>query len=106
MRILLDECVNPRLRLAFPGDEVKTISEMDWRSMRNGQLLKEAAGRFDVFITLDQSLQSQNPIHDRPIGVLVLVTPFNDLATYRPHFARIRDSARRTKAGQVKVLEI
>jgi hypothetical protein len=49
MRILLDECVNPRLRLAFPGDEVKTVPEMNWRSLTNGCLLKEAAAESDLF---------------------------------------------------------
>jgi predicted nuclease of predicted toxin-antitoxin system len=43
MRILLDECVNPRLRLAFPGVEVKTVAEIGWRSLTNGRLLREAA---------------------------------------------------------------
>ncbi len=61
MRILLDECVNPRLRLAFPGDEVKTVDEMGWRSLTNGRLMKAAAPHFDVFVTLDQNLQFQNP---------------------------------------------
>jgi predicted nuclease of predicted toxin-antitoxin system len=61
MRILLDECVNPRLRLAFPGDTVKTVAEMGWRSFTNGQLMKEAASHFDVFVTLDRNLQFQNP---------------------------------------------
>jgi hypothetical protein len=106
MRILLDECVNPRLRLAFPGDEVRTVPEMNWRSLTNGRLLKEAAAEFDLFITLDQSLEFQNPLRKHPVGVLVLVTPLNDLATYRPHFARIRDSARRTKPGQIRQLRI
>jgi hypothetical protein len=27
MRILLDECVNSKLALAFPGDEVKTVTD-------------------------------------------------------------------------------
>ena len=48
MRILLDECVNPRLRLALPGDEVKTVENMGWRGLTNGALMKEAASRFDV----------------------------------------------------------
>jgi hypothetical protein len=39
MRALLDECVNPRLRLAFPGDEVKTVGEMGWRALTNGALM-------------------------------------------------------------------
>ena len=51
MRILLDEGVNPRLRLAFPGDEVKTVPEIGWRSLTNGELMKEAAPHFDVFVT-------------------------------------------------------
>jgi hypothetical protein len=42
MRILLDECVNPRIRLAFSGGEVKTVAEMGWRSMTNGRLMQEA----------------------------------------------------------------
>jgi len=106
MRILLDECVNPRLSLAFPGDEVKTVAEMDWRSFKNGRLLEEAAPFFDVFVTLDRALQYQNPIGKYSIGVLVLVTELNNLDTYRPHFASIRDAVRQTKPRQVKVIEI
>jgi predicted nuclease of predicted toxin-antitoxin system len=102
MRILLDECVNPRLRLAFPGDEVKTVAEMNWGSLTNGRLLKKAAFHFDILITLDQNLQFQNPAGKHPLGVVVLVTRLNDLATYRPQFAKIRDLAR----GQVNLLRI
>jgi predicted nuclease of predicted toxin-antitoxin system len=105
MRILLDECVNPRLRLAFPGDEVNTVSEMGWRSLSNGELLKQATG-FDVFITIDQSVHHQNPTHRFPIGILILLTRANQLAAYRPHFTRIRDAVRQTRPGQVNLLEI
>ena len=104
MRVLLDECVNPRLRLAFPGAEVKTVAEMEWRSLKNGELLRAAACSFDVFVTLDQNLQFQNSAV--AVGVLVLITSANDLATYRPHFAEIRDAAFRIKPGQVNVVQI
>jgi predicted nuclease of predicted toxin-antitoxin system len=106
VRILLDECVNPRLRLAFPGAHVKTVTEMGWRSLTNGRLLREAIGQFDVFVTLDRNLSFQNPVEELPIGILVLKTPFNDLATYRPQFAAIRDAAFRTKPGQVTVVRV
>jgi predicted nuclease of predicted toxin-antitoxin system len=106
MRILLDECVNPRLRLAFPGSAVKTVAELGWRSFTNGRLLREAAGKFDLFVTLDQNLEFQNPARSLSLGILVLKTRFNDLATYRPQFAAIRDAAARTKPGQVTVLPI
>jgi len=106
MRILLDECVNPRLRLAFPGDTVKTVAEMGWRSLTNGKLMNEAAPHFDVFVTLDRNLQFQNPTGKYSLGIVVLITRFNDLAAYRPQFGEIRDLARRTRPGQVSVLPI
>jgi hypothetical protein len=106
MRILLDECVNPRLRAAFPGDEVKTVDEMNWRSLTNGRLLQVAAVHFDLLITLDQNLRFQNPVGKYPLGIVVLVTKLNDLATYRPRFAEIRDLARQTKPGQINLLRI
>jgi predicted nuclease of predicted toxin-antitoxin system len=106
MRILLDECVNPRLRLAFPGDEVKSVSEMGWRALTNGALMKAAASRFDVLLTLDQNLQFQNQARKHPLGIVVLITRFNHVAAYRPQFTEIRDLVRQTKPGQVNVLQI
>jgi predicted nuclease of predicted toxin-antitoxin system len=106
MRILLDECVNPRLRLAFPGDEVTSIPEMGWRGLTNGALMKAAASLFDVLVTLDQNLQFQNRTGNRPLGIVVLITQFNHVAAYRPQFAEIRDLVRQTKPGQVSVLQI
>src|SRR5438132_8315423 len=106
MRIRLDECVNPRLRLAFPGDEVRTVAEMGWRSLTNGRLMEEAASQFDILVTLDQNLRFQNATGGCPLGIIVLITRFNHLSAYRPQFAEIRDMARRTRPGEVKVLQI
>jgi len=106
MRILLDECVNPRLRLAFPGDEVKTVEEMGWRSLKNGQLMKEAASRFDLFVTLDRNIEYQNQAGSYDLAILILVTRFNHIAAYRPQFAEIRDVARRSRRGQVSSVRI
>jgi len=66
----------------------------------------EAAPHFDVFVTLDQTLQFQNPTERYTLGIVVLITRFNHLAAYRPQFAEIRDLAKRTKAGQVSILSI
>jgi hypothetical protein len=79
---------------------------MGWRALTNGALLKAAASRFDVLATLDQSLQFQNQAGNHPLGIVVLITPFNHVAAYRPQFAEIRDLARHTKPGQVNILQI
>ena len=74
--------------------------------MSNGALMKEAAGRFDLFVTLDQNVPFQNSAGNYALGVLVLITQFNHIAAYRPHFPAIRDVARKTKVGQVSSMVV
>jgi predicted nuclease of predicted toxin-antitoxin system len=73
MRILLDESLPRRLRQAFAGHEVSTVAEASWSSVENGELLRLAATRFDVFVTADQNLQFQQNLSALPITVAVLV---------------------------------
>jgi uncharacterized protein DUF5615 len=55
MRILLDESLPQRLRRSFAGHEVVTVVEAGWSGVENGELLRLAATRFDVFVTADQN---------------------------------------------------
>ena len=59
MRVLLDECVPRALRNDLPGHEVKTVAELGWAGVRNGELLRRAAAAFDVLITVDRNLEYQ-----------------------------------------------
>ena len=52
MRVLLDECVPRALRNDLPGHEVKTVAELGWAGVKNGELLRRAAAEFDVLITV------------------------------------------------------
>ena len=47
MKILLDECVPSPLRKLLAGHECHTAQEMGWKSIRNGELLALAEGKFD-----------------------------------------------------------
>jgi hypothetical protein len=42
MRVLLDECVPRALRNDIPGHDVKTVAEMGWAGVKNGELLRRA----------------------------------------------------------------
>ena len=59
MRVLLDECVNPRLRQAFREHHITTVAEANWLAFSDNELLALADGRFDVFVTLDQGFEYQ-----------------------------------------------
>jgi predicted nuclease of predicted toxin-antitoxin system len=69
MRILLDECVNPRVREAFHGHEVRTVIEMGWGGITNGKLLALAQEEFDVLVTIDQNIEHQNNVRKLRLGL-------------------------------------
>ena len=55
MKILLDECLPVRLKNLLTEFDVFSVSEMGWRSLINGKLLKAAVeNSIDVFLTVDK----------------------------------------------------
>jgi predicted nuclease of predicted toxin-antitoxin system len=84
MRILLDESLPQELQDELPDHNVATVRESGWSGLKNGELLRHAADRFDVLRTADQNLQFQQNLQKLPIAVLVLVAASNRLAALRP----------------------
>jgi hypothetical protein len=62
MRVLLDECLPRGLKAHLSGHDVVTVPEAGWAGMKNGELLRAAAGAgraVDVFVTIDKSIVYQ-----------------------------------------------
>lgn len=89
MKILLDECIDKRLARAFSWYEVKTVPQMGWGGVRNGELLALAAASFDVFMTVDRNLSSRQNLSDFDLAVLILHAPSNRLADLEPLVLKI-----------------
>jgi len=101
LRILLDECVPRRLKRHFRSyGLVLTVTDAGLSSYTNGHLLRRIAGDFDVFITIDKSIQYQQNLVAFDIAVALLRVPSNDIADIEPVlprlFARWSDLKRRT----------
>jgi hypothetical protein len=81
MRILLDECVDQRLRLLLAGHDCQTAAYAKLAGLKNGILLStaESAG-FEVMITTDQEIPFQQNLTVRRISILILCAPSNRLA--------------------------
>ena len=62
------------LRHALAPHEVSTAFELGWSNLENGDLLREAEGRFEVFVTTDQNLRYQQNLGGRRLAILVLPT--------------------------------
>ncbi len=84
MRILLDEFLPKELKSALSGHPVRTVQEMEWSSVKNGELLLRATEHFDVFVTADQNLRFQQNLSALPIAVAVLIAKSNRIDALRP----------------------
>jgi predicted nuclease of predicted toxin-antitoxin system len=56
MRILLDECVDPRVKGLFKEHEVSTVQQMGWDQLTDGEILDRAQHTFDALVTIDQKI--------------------------------------------------
>ena len=75
MRILFDQGTPVPLREFLSQHEVATAYERGWSTLKNGELL-EAAERegFEVLVTTDSHLQSQQNLSNRRIAVVCLLS--------------------------------
>ena len=62
MRVLLDECVDPRVRSLFSDHECATVHEKRWDALEDGALLTLAQKEFDVLMTIDSRMGFQQNI--------------------------------------------
>jgi hypothetical protein len=80
VRILVDECVDERLRHEFSDHDCQTARYAGFAGLKNGHLLSaaEKAG-FEVLITVDQNIPYQQDLHHPNIAILILRAPTNRL---------------------------
>lgn len=105
MKILLDECIDRRLASEFPSNySIKTVPQMRWAGLKNGQLLRQAETEFDVFITVDRNLAFQQNLPQFEIAVLVLHTVSNRLKDLKLLMPKILNTLPIIKMGEVIVI--
>jgi hypothetical protein len=71
------------LKRDFATHEVHTIEEAGMKGLENGELLRSAAGKYEVLITVDRNLEHLQNIASLKIAILVLAAKKNDYATLR-----------------------
>ncbi len=102
MRVLRDEClpVDFRHDLAHVG-LVETSKYAGFNQLSNGALLTAMTGRYDVLVTSDQSMRYQQTIAGRPVSVVVLRAPSNDIIDLKPLVPAIAQVLSTIKPGTV-----
>jgi hypothetical protein len=73
IRVLIDEDIDVGLRHHL-GESVlvETVQYRGWKGIRNGELLGLAEKHFDVFVTMDDNLPSQQNLAMFRLAVVIL----------------------------------
>lgn len=100
MKILLDECIDRRLAKEITGHEVKTVPQMGWATIKNGELLTLAEKDFEVFVTVDRNLSFQQNLPRYDIVVIVLRARSNRLQDLRPLVPKLLELLPTAKRGE------
>ena len=99
MKILFDHGTPVPLRVARVGHIIETAYERGWSTLGNGELLTAAEdASFDVLLTMDQSLPSQQNLAGRRLAVVVL--PTTDWRQIREHVGEIETVLRAVRPGE------
>ena len=101
MRILLDENLDWRLERYLPGHQVESVPRIGWAGVANGELLKRAQDRFDIFITMDSKMVRELNIQDLKLAVVVLNASTNMLSDTSPLMPKVLAQLPSVRAGTV-----
>ena len=101
MRILLDENLNWRLERFLPGHEINSVKRLGWAGLKNGRLLARAQEEFDVLITMDGAMASEQNLARIRLAIVALRAPSNRLQDTSPLMPKVLALLPTLKPGKV-----
>jgi predicted nuclease of predicted toxin-antitoxin system len=101
MRILLDECLDWRLCRALGAHHCVSVAAKGWKGMTNGKLLQKAEREFDVFLTADSNLTTQQNLATFDLAVIVLEARSTRLSDTLPLMTQVLAALTNIQAKQV-----
>ena len=102
MRVLLDENLPHDLILELGGHEVVTVQGLGWAGIKNGELLRRAAGQVDAFLTMDRKLEHEHDLSALSFGVVVIRARSNRMQDLRPLIETITAALARIEPGKIE----
>jgi hypothetical protein len=78
---------------------------MGWAGLKNGALLQQACGLFDVFVTVDQNVQFQRNLSMLPLPIIILVAINNRYETLAPYGDSVKEVLSRPLSRELILIE-
>ena len=104
MKVIFDEDVPHKLARSLPQHEIHTVVSMQWGGIKNGALLTLIEReRFNVFLTGDKNMESQQRLEGRPFAVLIMSAI--NWPVVRPHILKISVALDEAQPGTVRTID-
>lgn len=104
-RVLIDECINPRLatrlRTLLPDHVVETVRDLGSAGQSDHILISQIQSRFDAFLTIDKGFEHEHNVEKLTFGVVVLETANNQMPSYERLLEDLIGEIRSIVPGQV-----
>lgn len=104
-RVLIDECINPRLatrlRTLLPDHVVETVRDLGSAGQPDHILISQIQSRFDAFLTIDKGFEHEHNVEKLTFGVVVLETANNQMPSYERLLEDLIGEIRSIVPGQV-----
>lgn len=107
MKILLDEHIPIPLKKYFGNEHVvKTVKDMKWLGVKNGQLLALIDTlEFDFLVTADKGIEYQQNLENHNFNIFLLKAKNTKLDTLRPLVPKVLDRIKQGNYEKVMVME-
>jgi len=110
MKILLDECINKRLKNHLTDFQVYTITELGWSGIKNGKLMTLCVeNNFDILLTIDKNLRFQQNLDKYFLTIAILNSrnsKLNELLEILPFFMNCIQDLKKHKAYLINKSEV
>lgn len=99
MKVLFDRGVPDTLRAHLVPHTVTLLRERGWSRLQNGELLRQAEAEFEVLLTTDSNITSQQNIAKYRIALVILRAFSNEIEKYLPLLPEILTKLEAAKPG-------
>ena len=101
MRVLIDECVDPRVKTLLSDHQPATVCEQGWSSLEDSALLSVAQAEFGAMVTIDRNLEFQQNLSKFRIGLVVVRVYKNQLIHYQALQQELARAVEQVRPGEV-----
>jgi predicted nuclease of predicted toxin-antitoxin system len=102
MRVLLDEQLPMDPASQLRSHAVETVADRGWAGIKNGELLSQMSGQYDVLITMDRGIEFQQQVSTLPFGIVIVRARSNRMQHLTPLVTAILAAIAAAKPGQIR----